>query len=134
MTTSQALYVRIAVSPPGPWTDQQRVAAQLRNLEPRRLGVLALCLDRERATTVIDHGSGDGLDPSCIPLAGLEPTATGEWPPPTQIIEVGVPRILVDRNGGSHDCGAPAGCRVLAVWGTTTYPSSGVETIALFGP
>jgi hypothetical protein len=124
----------IAVTPVGPWADGQKVTVTLLNAEPRRFGVLAFCLDRERIAKVEDHGSGDGLDPGCISLADLQPTERGVWPPTTQTFEVQLSRTLTDSNGGRHDCGAPQGCRIAAFWGNSTYLSSGVDTIVWFAP
>jgi hypothetical protein len=124
----------IEVSPAGPWVDGQHVTVTLRNLEPRRFGVLAYCLDTARMQQVEDHGSGDGLNPACMPLAELTPTATGTWPPPIETFELPLPRTLVDNNGASYDCGDPQGCRLVAFWSTDTYLASGVGTIAWFGP
>ncbi len=121
----------MTVTPPGPYTDQQLVRVQLRNLEPRRFGILALCLDPVRAAAIVDTGSGDGISAGCMELASLGSTPIGEWPPAAEFIEVSLPRRLVDANGDSHDCMEVPGCRLSVGWGTTTYLSSGLRSIEI---
>jgi len=61
------------VSQPRPWTDQQSVTVQLSISNHGASGTVVLCLDRRKQhAKIVDHGSGDGLDPGCVPLAGLE--------------------------------------------------------------
>lgn len=121
----------MTVTPPGPYTDKQLVRVQLRNLEPRRFGILSLCLDPVRAAAIVDTGSGDGISGGCMELASLGSTPIGEWPPSAEFIDVSLPRRLVDANGDSHDCMELPGCRLSVGWGTTTYLSSGLRSIEI---
>jgi hypothetical protein len=67
----------VTVTPAVPWSDGQLVTVTVHNLEPRRFGVVALCLDPRRMVEVREVGSGDGLSTTCTPLATLSPTAVG---------------------------------------------------------